>query len=70
MFRVPLYFFQGEQDTYTVTAEVCDYLEEIEAPRKLLAILPDAGHSTFLASAALLAQLLEHVRPIAMEAER
>jgi pimeloyl-ACP methyl ester carboxylesterase len=70
VFRVPLYFFQGEQDTYTVTAEVRDYLEEIEAPRKLLAILPNAGHSTFLTSAALLGQLLEHVRPIAMEAER
>jgi pimeloyl-ACP methyl ester carboxylesterase len=70
VFHVPLFFFQGEHDAYTVTAEVRDYLEEIEAPRKLLAIVPGAGHSTFLTSAVLLAQLLEHVRPIAMEAER
>jgi pimeloyl-ACP methyl ester carboxylesterase len=66
-FRVPMFFFQGEQDVFSVTAEVRDYVEEIEAPRKVLAIVPGAGHCTFLMSAPLLALLLEHVRPVAAE---
>lgn len=67
-FRVPMFFFQGEHDMFTVTPDVRDYVEEIDAPRKLLATVPEAGHSTFLMSAALLALLLEHVRPLEVAA--
>jgi pimeloyl-ACP methyl ester carboxylesterase len=69
-FRVPMFFFQGEHDMFSVTADVRDYLDEIEAPRKLLATIPDGGHSTFLMSSGLLALMLEHVRPLALAAER
>jgi len=69
-FGVPLFFFQGEHDAYTVTDEVRQYVDEIEAPCKLLAIVPGGGHSAFLMSGVLLELLLEHVRPIAVEAER
>jgi pimeloyl-ACP methyl ester carboxylesterase len=69
IFRVPMVFFQGEHDMFTVTPDVRDYVDAIAAPHKLLAVVPDAGHSTFLMSAALLALLLEHVRPLAVAAE-
>ncbi len=69
-FLVPMFFFQGEHDMFTVTPEVRDYLGEIEAPRKLLATVPEAGHGTFLMSGALLQLMLEHVRPLAEAAER
>ena len=55
---------------FTVTPEVRDYLDEIEAPRKLLATVPEAGHGTFFMSGALLQLMLEHVRPLAVAAER
>jgi pimeloyl-ACP methyl ester carboxylesterase len=69
-FDVPMFFFQGEHDMFTVTPEVRDYVDEIEAPLKLLALVPDAGHATFLMSEALLGLLLEHVRPLATAADR
>lgn len=69
-FLVPMFFFQGEHDMFTVTPAVRDYLDEVEAPRKLLAMVPDAGHGTFLMSGALLQLLLEHVRPLTVAAER
>jgi len=69
-FQVPMFFFQGEHDMFTVTPDVRDYLDEIDAPHKLLALVPEAGHGTFLMSAALLTLLLEHVRPYAVAAER
>jgi pimeloyl-ACP methyl ester carboxylesterase len=66
-FRVPMLFFQGEHDLFSVTADVRDYVDEIEAPSKLLAIIPGAGHGTFLMSAPLLDLMLEHVLPVAAE---
>ena len=68
-FRVPMFFFQGEQDLYTTTDEVSGYVEAIDAPQKMLAFVPNAGHSAFLLSDALLALLLTHVRPVALAAE-
>ena len=69
-FRVPMFFFQGEQDLYTTTDEVRDYVAAIDAPQKMLALVPHGGHSAFLLSDALLELLLAHVRPIAVAAER
>jgi len=69
-FRVPMFFFQGELDAYTVTDVVRDYVAEIDAPLKLLALVPGAGHSTIFTSGALLELLLEHVRPLADAAQR
>ena len=69
-FRVPMFFFQGEQDAYSVTDAVRDYVAEIDAPRKLLAIVPGTGHSLMFAASALLEPLLAHVLPVALAAER
>jgi len=69
-FRVPMFFFQGEHDAYSVTDPVRDYVAEIDAPRKLLALVPSAGHSTIFTSDALLGLLVAHVWPAALEAER
>ena len=68
-FRMPMFFFQGEQDAYSVTDAVRDYVAEIEAPQKLLVVVPDASHSLMFAGTALLEPLLAHVRPVALEAE-
>ena len=70
VFRMPMLFFQGEQDAYSVTDAVRDYVEEIDAPRKLLVVVPDASHSLLFAGSALLEPLLVHVRPVALEADR
>jgi pimeloyl-ACP methyl ester carboxylesterase len=69
-FRIPMLFFQGEQDAYSVTDAVRDYVAEIEAPQKLLVVVPDTSHSLMFAGDALLGPLLTHVRPVALEAER
>lgn len=68
-FRVPLFFFQGEHDVYSVTDAVRDYVAEIDAPRKLLAVVPGAGHSAGLVSGPMLELLLAHVRPVALESD-
>jgi pimeloyl-ACP methyl ester carboxylesterase len=68
-FRVPMFFFQGEHDLYSVTDDVRDYVAEIDAPRKLLALVPGAGHSALFATGAMLELLLAHVRPVALEAD-
>ena len=69
-FRVPMFFFQGEQDAYSVTDAVRDYVAWIDAPRKLLAVVPGAGHSLIFAGELLLERLLADVRPVVLEAER
>ncbi|HZF27564.1 MAG TPA: alpha/beta hydrolase [Gammaproteobacteria bacterium] len=63
-FDVPLFFFQGADDAFTVTAEVCDYVAEIEATRKCLVILEGAGHSAFFLRDEILRLLDVHVRPV------
>jgi hypothetical protein len=65
-----MFFFQGEQDLYTTTDEVRDYVAWIDAPRKLLALVPGAGHSAFLLSGALLELLLAQVQSVALATER
>ena len=69
-FRVPMFFFQGEQDLYSVTEPVLDYVAEIDAPKKLVALVPGTGHSAVFVSGALLELLLAHVRPVALDGER
>lgn len=64
-FDVPMFFFQGELDAHTVTSEVLDYAAEVEAPRKVIEIIPGAGHSAVFMRDAFLALLARHVRPVA-----
>jgi pimeloyl-ACP methyl ester carboxylesterase len=62
-FAVPLFFFQGTDDVFSVTAEVERYAAEIEAPHVELVPIDGGGHSAVLLRAAFLAQLLARVRP-------
>jgi pimeloyl-ACP methyl ester carboxylesterase len=69
VFRVPMLFLQGEHDAYSVTDAVADYVAWIDAPHKLLAVVPDAGHSMIFAGGALRELLAMHVRPAAVDAD-
>lgn len=44
-FKVPMFFFQGEQDTNTVTSLVRSYAAAIKAPKKKFELIPGAGHN-------------------------
>jgi len=65
-FEVPLFLFQGESDVITLTTLATEYFEEVEAPTKGLALIPDAGHfAAFTQPERFLAELLARVRPLA-----
>ncbi len=61
-FDVPMFFFQGDRDVFTVTSEVRDYAAEIQAPQKAFVLVEGAGHSTLFMRDALLRLLDAHVR--------
>ena len=44
-YDVPMFFVQGDQDTYTPTREVVSFEREIAAPAKALAIVEGGGHA-------------------------
>lgn len=62
-FSLPLFFIQGADDVFTVTAEVERYAAELAAPHVELLRVPGAGHSAFLLRDEMLALLVRHVRP-------
>ena len=65
-FEVPFFLFQGESDVVTLTTLAEEYFEEVEAPTKGLALIPDAGHfAAFTQPERFLAELLARVRPLA-----
>ncbi len=64
-FEVPFFLFQGEHDVVTLTTLAEEYFEELEAPTKGLALIPDAGHfAAFTQPERFLAELLARVRPL------
>ena len=65
-FEVPFFLFQGQSDVITLTTLAEEYFEEVEAPTKGLALIPDAGHfAAFTQPERFLAELLARVRPLA-----
>jgi pimeloyl-ACP methyl ester carboxylesterase len=65
-FEVPFFLFQGETDVITLTSLATEYFEEVEAPTKGLALIPDAGHfAAFTQPQRFLAELRTRVRPLA-----
>ncbi len=44
VFKVPYYVIQGREDLFTPTEPVIRYFEKVNAPKKQLVILEDAGH--------------------------
>jgi len=63
-FDVPLFFFQGDGDAYTVTSEVQGYEAELHAPTKRIAPLEGGGHSAVFLRDEFLDLLKRHVRPL------
>jgi pimeloyl-ACP methyl ester carboxylesterase len=65
-FEVPFFLVQGETDVITVTSLATGYFQEVQAPTKGLALIPDAGHfAAFTQPDRFLAELLARVRPLA-----
>jgi pimeloyl-ACP methyl ester carboxylesterase len=64
--EVPFFLFQGETDVITLTSLAEEYFQEVEAPTKGLALIPDAGHfAAFTQPERFLAELRTRVRPLA-----
>ena len=64
--EVPFFLFQGERDVITLTSLATEYFQEVQAPTKQLALIPDAGHfAAFTQPERFLAELLARVRPLA-----
>jgi pimeloyl-ACP methyl ester carboxylesterase len=60
-----MFFFQGDLDAYTVTAEVEAYAAKIQAPQKLFVTIPGGGHSAYFLRDVFLGLLTSHVRQVA-----
>lgn len=61
-YEVPLFFFQGDRDRYTATSEVQAFMDDIQAPKKLLVQLDGGGHGCVFMRDRFLALLNRHVR--------
>jgi pimeloyl-ACP methyl ester carboxylesterase len=65
-FEVPFFLFQGETDVVTLTSLATEYFQEVQAPTKELALIPDAGHfAAFTQPERFLGELRTRVRPLA-----
>jgi pimeloyl-ACP methyl ester carboxylesterase len=62
-FRVPIFFFDGENDLNAPVALAQEYLGRIEAPHKAFRIIAGAGHNTLAFHDELLQLLESEVRP-------
>jgi pimeloyl-ACP methyl ester carboxylesterase len=66
-FDVPVFFFQGSDDTVAPLQLAAEYLNAISAPRKELVVIPGGGHNAFiLHSDRFLEELNARVRPLAV----
>jgi len=70
-FDLPLFFFQGEDDLWTSTEVVEEYLPVLQAPHKEIVRFADVGHHAVEVSGAqFLAELNARVRPLALQEQR
>ena len=69
-FDVPMFFFHGERDAFTVLSLVQAYADEISAPRKTVELIEGGGHSAFFVRDAFLALLVRFVRPLGGEGRK
>jgi pimeloyl-ACP methyl ester carboxylesterase len=60
-FAMPMHFFQGDRDLYTVTSDVEAYAQWITAPRKSFELLAGGGHSAIFLREPFLALLRKHL---------
>jgi pimeloyl-ACP methyl ester carboxylesterase len=62
--EVPMVFLQGDQDLYTPTAEVANYVAVLQAPSVRLELIAGGGHSAVFMRDAFLEALLAWIRPL------
>jgi len=66
-FSIPMFFFEGTDDFVTPMETARRYFEQIKAPQKLFVTFEGGDHFVPLDRPdEFLAQLLEHVRPLAL----
>ncbi|MBT8147159.1 MAG: alpha/beta hydrolase [Gammaproteobacteria bacterium] len=63
-FTMPIFFFQGDQDYYSVTSSVQAYENEITAPKKNTVVIEGGSHSVIWLREQFLEELNRHVRPL------
>lgn len=65
-FKLPMFFFQGDEDDITPAKLVEDYAGWIRAPRKMYLPIPNGGHNANLRDRRFIGLVNEHVRPLAV----
>ncbi|MFO1015482.1 MAG: alpha/beta hydrolase [Caulobacteraceae bacterium] len=56
-YATPMFFLQGAKDRYSNTAEVATFVASTTAPRLVVDILPEAGHSAFFLTEPMLERM-------------
>ena len=65
-FDIPFFIFQGKDDVVTTPKLASMYFNDVVAPQKRMALIPNAGHfAAFLQPDEFLRELLVDVRPLA-----
>jgi pimeloyl-ACP methyl ester carboxylesterase len=64
-FAVPMFFFQGDRDAFTVVSLVEGFVADIRAPQKVLRLIEGGGHSAFFIRDAFFELLVRFVKPLA-----
>ena len=68
-FSIPVFFFEGTDDYITPVEPAFAYFERIEAPQKEFVLFKGGDHFIpFDRPNEFLAQLMEHLRPLALSA--
>jgi pimeloyl-ACP methyl ester carboxylesterase len=65
-FVMPMFFFQGESDLYSVTSSVQAYENKIAAPIRKTIVIAGGGHSVIWLREQFLIELNRHVRPVVL----
>ena len=65
-FKLPMFFFQGDEDDITPVTLVEAYADWIRAPRKMYLSIPRSGHNVNLRDRRFIGLVNEHVRPLAI----
>ncbi len=66
VFDMPIFFFQGDSDYYSVSSSVQAYEHEITAPIKKTVLIQGGGHSVIWLRERFLEELNRHLRPAAL----
>lgn len=66
-FVMPVLFLQGEEDYYSVTSVVQDYMRTVKALMKKVVVIDGGSHSVFWLRERFLAELNQHLAPLLVD---